>query len=101
MKIEIEVKRRRMSVTQGEAVVYINGQEIISFGDDIRMIPKGERCFGTKIGDWASVKPDTEFILEMQYHPYDGIYHHSEKVKQALCEILKQEQNGGMSCVTM
>lgn len=100
MKIEIEVKRRRMSVTQGEAVVYINGQEIISFGDDIRMIPKGERYFGAKIEDWASVKPDTDFVLGMLYHPYDEIYHYSEKVKRALCEVLKQEQNGGMPCVT-
>ena len=101
MKIEIEVKRRRRSGVQGAADVYINGQEVASFGGDIRMIPEGERYVGEKIGCWASVKPDTDFILGMQYHPYDGIYHHSEKVKQALCEILKQEQNGGMSCVTM
>ena len=101
MKIEIEVKRRRMSVVQGAADVYINGQEVASFGGDIRMIPEGERYVGEKIGCWASVKPDTDFILGMQYHPYDEIYHYSEKVKQALYNILKQEQNGGMSCVTM
>ncbi len=100
MKIEIEVKRRRISVVQGTADVCINGREVASFGDDIRMIPKGERYFGTKIGDWASIKPDTDFVLGMLYHPYDEIYHHSDKVKQALYEILKQEQNGGTPCVT-
>ena len=94
MKIEIEVKRRRMSVTQGAADVYINGQEVASFKDDIRMIPEGERYFGEKIGDWASVSPDTQFVISALYHPYDGIYHYSAAMKSALYEILKQEQNG-------
>ncbi len=94
MKIEIEVKRRRMSVTQGAADVYINGREVASFEDDIRMIPKGERYFGEKVGDWASVSPDTQFVLLALYHPYDGIYHYSAAMKAALYDILKQEQNG-------
>ena len=32
MKLEIEVKRIRGSVTQGEAAVYVNGEKVIQFG---------------------------------------------------------------------
>ena len=34
MKLVIEVKRRRTSVTQGEADVYVNGQKAVTFGDN-------------------------------------------------------------------
>ena len=50
MKLVIEVKRRRMSVTQGVADVYVNGQKVITFGDEIEMIKEGERCYGDNIG---------------------------------------------------
>jgi hypothetical protein len=33
--LTIEVKRSRASVTQGSATVLINGQEIITFNDDM------------------------------------------------------------------
>ena len=29
MKLEIEVKRIRQSVTQGEAAVYVNGEKVV------------------------------------------------------------------------
>ena len=53
MKLVIEVKRRRMSVTQGVADVYVNGQKVITFGDEIEMIKEGERCYGDNIGGWG------------------------------------------------
>jgi hypothetical protein len=82
----IEVKRRRMSVTQGEAVVVIDGKEIITFADTIEFIKEGMPFFGEKIGDWASIKPDSDFILGAIYHPYDATYNYSSKVKRAILQ---------------
>lgn len=53
MKLEIEVKRRRFSVTQGQADVYVNGEMVISFGDTIEIINDGQPYYSEKIGNWA------------------------------------------------
>ena len=50
MKLEIEVRRIRQSVTQGEAAVYVNGEKVIQFGDDIQMVQPGQKYYGEKIG---------------------------------------------------
>lgn len=91
MDIQITVKRRRMSVTQGMADVYINDDLVMSFGDTIEMIKEGEKYYGEMIGNWASKIPDTRFVIGMLYHPYDELYHYSERVKKALNNILDQE----------
>lgn len=62
MKLEIEVRRTRRSVTQGEAGIYINGHFVISYADDIQMVTRDATAFGENIGGWASTKPDTFFI---------------------------------------
>lgn len=36
-KLEFKVVRHRLSVTQGEAEVFCNGQSIVRFGDTIRL----------------------------------------------------------------
>ena len=79
--LHIEVRRIRPSVTQGEVKVYVNGIEAATFGDDIELIHPGEKYYGPIIGDWASKKPDVGFIRGMFFHPYDNIYHVSDKVK--------------------
>lgn len=84
MKLEIEVKRRRRSVTQGEAEVYVNGEKVISFGDTIEIIKDRQPYFSEKIGGWASTIPDERFIRGLLYHPYDEIYHYSDRVKSVL-----------------
>ncbi|MBD5504575.1 MAG: hypothetical protein HDR09_12835 [Lachnospiraceae bacterium] len=84
MKLEIEVKRIRSSVTQGEAAVYVNGEKVVQFGDKIEIIKEGQPYYGEKIGDWASVKPDADFIKGLLWHPLDNYYHHSDKVKEIL-----------------
>lgn len=84
MKLEIEVKRRRSSVTQGEADVYVNGERVITFGDDIQIIEPGQPYYSMKIGGWASVIPDAKFIRGLLFHPYDDVYHYSDKVKSIL-----------------
>ena len=91
MDIKITVKRRRMSVTQGMADVYINDVLVMSFGDTIEMIKEGEKYYGELIGNWASKIPDTRFVIGMLYHPYDDLYHYSERVKGALNNFLDQE----------
>lgn len=76
MKYVIEVKRSRPSVTQGSAEVYVNGEEMISFNDDIKLIKPNEKYYGDLIGGWASVTPDEEFIKGMLFH--------SEKFRKVL-----------------
>lgn len=84
MKLEIEVKRRRASVTQGEADVYVNGKKVIAFGDKIELIQEGQPFYSEKIGGWASVTPDADFIKGLLWHPFDGYYHHSDRVREIL-----------------
>ena len=82
--LRIEVRRVRMSATQGEAAVYINGSKIIQFGDKIEMIAPGEKYYGPLIGDWASKKDDAGFIRGLLFHPLDDVYHYSESVKNII-----------------
>ena len=63
MEINITVERRRASVTQGMVDVLINGEKIMDFGDKIEIIPPGGKYYGELIGNWASVEPDTSFII--------------------------------------
>ena len=84
MIIEFTVKRNRPSVTQGTATVYLNGQEAFTFADTIELITEGQPFYGENIGGWASVTPDEKFIKACLFHPYDDVYHYSDKVKKIL-----------------
>lgn len=84
MKLVIEVRRRRMSVTQGEADVYVNGEKAVTFGDKIELIGEGERCYGENIGGWGSKKPDTDFIAGFLWHPHDELYNYREKMERIM-----------------
>lgn len=84
MTLEFTVKRHRNSVTQGFATVYLNGQEVVTFGDKIELIKDGQAFYGENIGGWASVTPDENFIKGVLFHPYDDYYHYSDKVKKIL-----------------
>lgn len=86
MSVLIEVKRVRRSVTQGEVVAFINGRPVVTFEDTSMLIKPGEAFYGERIGDWASVKPDSAFILGLLYHPLDNVYHHSDLVRAAVVE---------------
>jgi hypothetical protein len=86
VKLVIEVKRRRMGVTQGEADVYVNGQKVITFGDKIEMNKEGERCYGENIGGWGSKKPDSAFIAGYLWHPHDELYSYREKLERILTD---------------
>lgn len=84
MKYVIEVKRKRTSVTQGSAVVYVNGEEMFVCHDEIEIVKEGEKYYGDMIGGWASLTPDETFIKAMLFHPYDGYYRCSEKFRNML-----------------
>lgn len=84
MILEFTVKRNRASVTQGTATVFLNGQEVLTFGDKIELIKDGQAYYGDIIGGYASVTPDENFIKGCLFHPYDDIYHYSDKVKKIL-----------------
>ena len=90
MKYIIEVERRRSSVTQGSAYVLVNGVEVASFRDEIKLLKKGEHYYGENIGGWASVTPDESFIKGMLFHPYDELYRTSEKFRKMLDTAIKE-----------
>lgn len=70
-ELNFEVKRVRFSVTQGEAVVYLDGKEMARFADEIQLVD----------GEWQSVKTDEEFIRGLLFHPYDDVYQISQPLK--------------------
>lgn len=82
--LTIEVKRRRISLVQGEADIYVNSQFVMTFGDTIQLISPGKKYYGERIGNWASVIPDSAFIKGLFYHPYDLVYHYSDKAKEPI-----------------
>ena len=96
MKFEIEVRRTRMSATQGEAKVYINGHYVMSFGDKIELLKEGEPYFGEKIGGWASMESDTSFVRGMLCHKYEEIYRFHEKMGAVLDSIEAEERGDDM-----
>lgn len=93
--LHFEVRRNRASVTQGTATVFLNGEEMITFGDEIEIIHAGEKYYGPLIGDWASKTPDYDFIRGLLWHNLDNVYNYSEKPKaimQRLCEEASPEK---------
>lgn len=94
--LKIEVKRNRPSVTQGSATVLINGKEIITFNDEMYLknsdgtftngfkTVQNARHYGEVITGWGSIKPDSDFIIGLIYHPYDQLYHYSEIFQKAV-----------------
>lgn len=82
--LKLTVKRVRASVTQQEAVVYCNGQRVTNFGDSTEIIRPGEKYYGELVGDWASKKPDADFIYAALFHIYDYIYHISDPIRKQI-----------------
>ncbi len=91
MTLEFEVKRVRMSVTQGEVQVYCNGEYITNFADEPKLIKPGEKYFGEMVGGWASTTPDAKFIHATLFHKYDYIYHISRGVRNIINRAMEAE----------
>lgn len=92
MKYVIEVRRGRLSVTQGYAIVCVNGIEMMTFGDEIEMIKDGQRWYGDKIGGYASTTPDESFIKGMLFHPFEEYYQYSAKFRKMLDTAIKSQE---------
>ena len=69
----------------------INGHFITNFGDELKIIEPGEKYYGELIGNWASTTPDAKFIRSSLYHPYDYIYHISDKIREILDNAIEKE----------
>lgn len=85
--LTITTERVRLSATQGWVEVYVNGEYILNFGDDIVLPERGanpEDYYGDDIGGWRSSKPDSAFVLGLIWHPMDYVYHYSERICKAL-----------------
>lgn len=86
MKMIFEVRRNRPSVTQGSATVILNGQEVITFADNIEIAkPARSAEYGENIDGWQSTKADAEFIKGVLF-PF---YTNAEKISTRIKEIIK------------
>lgn len=77
--MNIEVRRNRGSVTQQEAVIFVNGEEVMSFydamwlyspegmSDGFKTIPCCQQ-YGMVAGGWGSIAPDSKFIDAFMSH---------------------------------
>lgn len=71
----IEARRVNHSTTQGEVRIVINGETLITFGDDKVLTKDG----------WKSKIPDEDLgclVCSAFWHPLDGMYHYSDKAKK-------------------
>ena len=94
MKLCFEVERRRGSVTQGEAAVLLNGQEVITFGDKIELCPKGTRRgteYGENIDGWQSVTSDSDFMRGVRF----PLYLNETRINERTPAILHGQQSTG------
>jgi hypothetical protein len=98
MKAIFEVKRHKQSVTQGEAVVYLNGIEIAAFSDEYAVDGLHGDVFYKGKDDklqWGSVKPDETFSMAVlfpcgtrrKYYPGEV-----EKMERRIKQILRGEE---------
>jgi hypothetical protein len=87
MKEVFTVRRNRGSVTQGTATVLLNGQEVITFGDNITLTESGQTRgakYGEVIGGWQSDKRDEDFIKGV-IKPFCA---NAEAIKNRIAEII-------------
>lgn len=87
MKEVFTVRRNRGSVTQGTATVLLNGQEVITFGDNITLT-EGGKTRGAEYGDivngWQSDKRGEDFIKGV-IKPFCA---NAEAIKNRIAEII-------------
>lgn len=87
MKQVFTVRRNRGSITQGTATVLLNGQEVITFGDNITLAEGGKSRgveYGEIIGGWQSDRRDEDFIKGV----LTPFYANAEAIKNRIAEII-------------
>ena len=71
MKHTIEIERRRISVTQGYVDVKFDGEVIVTYADEIKLVgsddffcgARGRPTYGENMRGWASIHSDEEYLL--------------------------------------
>lgn len=79
----ITTERVRMSATQGEVRVFINGKFIVSFGDKMVLPESGaapDDYYGDDVDGWRSSEADSVFVLALIWHSLDHVYRYSDLV---------------------
>ena len=66
--MEIKVIRKRQSVTNGTVTVYLNGTELATYRDDIRMADGAGAYYGEIIDGYASVVPDDDYVFDAVFN---------------------------------
>ena len=90
--LRFTVKRNSVSATQQNAEVYCNGEHIVTFGDDKKLIKPGEEYYGTLSGGcWGSKTPDAKFIHATLFHKYDDLYRVSTGVQDIIDREIKRQ----------
>lgn len=82
--LDVTFERVRMSVTQAEVKMFVHGQYVLNFGDEMEVIHDGTDYYGTKCGCWASTHPDSRFVLGLIWNPFDDMYHYSDMIRAAV-----------------
>ena len=85
-KWTIEVKRISHSATQGTLLVQINGEAVMTFGDDKILGENG----------WESKIPDEELgrlVYSTFWHPMGQIYHYSNKARKLFAGTAEEREN--------
>lgn len=73
----IEARRISQSVTQGFIQITINGKELVTFGDDKKLID----------GEWKSTHENLgDSLCAAFWHPLDRLYRYSDKAKELFKE---------------
>ena len=62
-KMKVVVRRHRLSVTQGEAEVIVNGRSLGNFADDYRIHGK----YGMIVGFWGSIHPKEHYLKVLRH----------------------------------
>lgn len=86
-KYIFEVGRER----PGAADVYLNGEKLTSFLDEIVVVQEGDVIFTDIVKGKGSRIPDALFVKALLYSTEDSICHLSDKVKAVFDRDIPQE----------
>lgn len=66
--MEIKVIRKRQSVTNGTVTVQLNGEELATYRDDIRLADGTGPYYSEIVDGYASVVPDDEYVFDAMFN---------------------------------
>ena len=66
--IEIKVIRKRHTATDGTVTVHLNGSELATYRDDIRLTDGAGPCYGEIVDGYASVVPDEDYMFDAVFN---------------------------------